>query len=90
MNSSSLFRKKNLRDTPMALPLIFEYDRPDLKCGYVPKETCQDVARLPKEWRRSELPLPQVAEPEVLRHFVNLSTLNHHVDKGFYRWAPAP
>ncbi len=69
----------------MALPLIFEYDRPDLKCGYVPKDDLpKDVARLPKEWRRGELPLPQVAEPEVLRHFINLSTLNHHVDKGFY------
>ena len=28
--------------------------------------------------------LPQVSENEVMRHFVALSTLNHHVDKGFY------
>ncbi|MBN2780733.1 MAG: aminomethyl-transferring glycine dehydrogenase subunit GcvPB, partial [Candidatus Marinimicrobia bacterium] len=28
--------------------------------------------------------LPEVSEPEVVRHYVNLSTLNHHVDKGFY------
>ena len=33
---------------------------------------------------RNDLPLPQVAEPEVIRHFINLSVLNHHVDKGFY------
>jgi glycine dehydrogenase subunit 2 len=28
--------------------------------------------------------LPELSEPEVVRHFVSLSTLNHHVDKGFY------
>ena len=28
--------------------------------------------------------LPEVSEPEVVRHFINLSTMNHHVDKGFY------
>ena len=29
-------------------------------------------------------PLPEVSEPEVIRHFVNLSSLNYHVDRGFY------
>ena len=33
---------------------------------------------------RTSLELPQVSEPEVVRHFVELSTLNHHIDKGFY------
>src|SRR5262249_35694069 len=33
---------------------------------------------------RDELALPQVTEPEVVRHFVELSTLNHHIDKGLY------
>jgi glycine dehydrogenase subunit 2 len=28
--------------------------------------------------------LPQVSEPQVARHFINLSTKNHHVDKDFY------
>ena len=28
--------------------------------------------------------LPEMSEPEVVRHFVNLSSLNFHVDKGFY------
>ncbi len=28
--------------------------------------------------------LPQVTEPEVVRHFVNLSVKNHHIDKDFY------
>ncbi|MCK4578113.1 MAG: aminomethyl-transferring glycine dehydrogenase subunit GcvPB, partial [Candidatus Marinimicrobia bacterium] len=28
--------------------------------------------------------LPEVSEPEVLRHYINLSTKNHHVDKDLY------
>ncbi len=28
--------------------------------------------------------LPEVTEPQVVRHYVNLSTKNHHVDKDFY------
>ncbi|MEA3312149.1 MAG: aminomethyl-transferring glycine dehydrogenase subunit GcvPB [candidate division WOR-3 bacterium] len=34
--------------------------------------------------RKQDALLPEVAEPELARHFVRLSTLNHHVDKGFY------
>lgn len=34
--------------------------------------------------RKEDAMLPEVAEPELARHFVYLSTLNHHVDKGFY------
>ncbi|MCF7832212.1 MAG: aminomethyl-transferring glycine dehydrogenase subunit GcvPB [Candidatus Marinimicrobia bacterium] len=40
---------------------------------------------IPKNLLRSqECGLPEISEPEVVRHFVNLSTLNHHVDKDFY------
>jgi glycine dehydrogenase subunit 2 len=28
--------------------------------------------------------LPEISEPQIIRHFVNLSTMNHHVDKNFY------
>lgn len=69
----------------MPVPLIFDLDRPELKCGYVPKSKIPaDIPSLPKELQRAELDIPQVAENEVMRHFVNLSTMNHHVDKGFY------
>ncbi len=43
-----------------------------------------DIPGPSHELLRDDLPLPQVAEPEVVRHFVNLSVLNHHVDRGFY------
>lgn len=40
---------------------------------------------IPASFLREKAPsLPEVSEPEVLRHFVRLSILNHHVDKGFY------
>ncbi|MFH1851564.1 MAG: aminomethyl-transferring glycine dehydrogenase subunit GcvPB [Candidatus Neomarinimicrobiota bacterium] len=35
-------------------------------------------------FRRSEPRLPEVSEPEVARHYIGLSTKNHHVDKDFY------
>ncbi len=40
---------------------------------------------LPPDMLRTEAaPLPELAENEVVRHFVELSSLNHHVDKSFY------
>jgi len=40
--------------------------------------------QLPGARLRASLDLPQVSEPEVVRHFIELSTLNHHIDRGFY------
>ncbi|TMQ69265.1 MAG: glycine dehydrogenase subunit 2 [Candidatus Eisenbacteria bacterium] len=40
--------------------------------------------RLPGVRLRETLRLPQVSEPEVVRHFIELSTLNHHIDRGLY------
>lgn len=41
--------------------------------------------QIPEKFLRKEKPnLPELSEPEVVRHFVNLSAMNHHVDKGFY------
>jgi glycine dehydrogenase subunit 2 len=39
---------------------------------------------LPGARLRQSLALPQVSEPEVVRHFIELSTLNHHIDRGLY------
>ncbi len=33
---------------------------------------------------RETLRFPQVSEPEVVRHFIELSILNHHIDRGLY------
>ena len=38
----------------------------------------------PELLRKSPAKLPEVSEPQVVRHYVNLSIKNHHVDKDFY------
>ena len=49
----------------------------------VPRVEAGDV--LPQNTlRKGELRLPEVSESEIVRHFVGLSVLNHHVDKDFY------
>jgi glycine dehydrogenase subunit 2 len=49
----------------------------------VPAEGAERL--LPKGRLRSEpAALPEISEPAVMRHFVNLSTLNHHIDKAIY------
>ena len=52
------------------------------KCD-VPEQKLTD--NIPNDLLRSvPANLPEVTEPQVLRHFVNLSTKNHHVDKDLY------
>ena len=76
------------RRTAMPVPLIFEISSPGrIGCGPVqadvPVKPVEDM--IPARFLRKEAPrLPEVSEGEVVRHFVNLSTMNHHIDKGFY------
>jgi len=39
---------------------------------------------LPAHWQRKELPLPEVSELDVVRHYTRLSQLNYSIDSGFY------
>jgi len=67
--------------------LIFEYSRPEQEGVALPPVATgfQTDQLLPVSClRKTELRLPEVSEPEVIRHFTNLSNLNHHVDKDFY------
>ncbi|MGQ9664966.1 MAG: aminomethyl-transferring glycine dehydrogenase subunit GcvPB [bacterium] len=66
------------------MELIFEISKPGRK-GYSLPELKMPVVDIPEKFRRRQPALlPEVSEPEIMRHFINLSTLNHHVDKGFY------
>ena len=66
--------------------LIFELSKPG-RSGYSLPE-CEfpvsDVAVPQALARESELPLPQVSEVDVVRHYTNLSQMNFGVDTGFY------
>ncbi|MFX0144726.1 MAG: aminomethyl-transferring glycine dehydrogenase subunit GcvPB, partial [Candidatus Hodarchaeota archaeon] len=39
---------------------------------------------LPKTMQRKELPIPNIPEVEIVRHFINLSNINYGVDTGIY------
>src|SRR5215212_4302832 len=70
---------------PRLQPSLFELSKPGRRQDKVPHPPADALDRIPGEHRR-ELPaaLPEVGEPETVRHFVNLSQLNHAVDTGFY------
>ncbi|HKD32251.1 MAG TPA: aminomethyl-transferring glycine dehydrogenase subunit GcvPB [Gaiellaceae bacterium] len=66
------------------MKLIFEKSRPGRRAGR-PPATDLPIPEVPAELRRSEPPrLPEIAEPDLLRHFTELSTRNFGIDTGFY------
>jgi len=52
------------------------------KCDVPEKELNELIPE--KYLRKNPAELPEVSEPELVRHFVNLSSKNHHVDKDLY------
>ena len=66
--------------------LIFDLSKPG-RSGYsLPENTWGVTAdALPEDLRRkTPAGLPQVSEPDVVRHYTNLSQMNFGVDTGFY------
>ncbi len=68
--------------------LIYEKSVPG-RTGYTLPKTHRSeseiLASIPAKFRRSsDAALPEISEPEAMRHFVGLSVKNHHIDKGFY------
>jgi len=65
--------------------LIFEKSQPGRRGGSPPRHDNLPHVDVPEELRRSEPPrLPELSEPEILRHFTALSTRNFGIDTGFY------
>jgi glycine cleavage system P protein (glycine dehydrogenase) subunit 2 len=64
--------------------LVYERSRPGRRAGRVP-ETGVEAAEVPAELRRARPPrLPEIAEPDLVRHFTELSTRTFGIDTGFY------
>jgi glycine dehydrogenase subunit 2 len=64
--------------------LIFEKSQAGRRAGTLPKHDLPP-AELPDELRRSTPPrLPELAEPEIVRHFTALADRTFGVDTGFY------
>lgn len=69
-------------------PLIFERSKAGRR-GYLPPRLdvpeTEPKETIPQALLRDNLPeLPEVAEGDIVRHYVNLSHRNHSVDSGFY------
>jgi glycine dehydrogenase subunit 2 len=67
----------------MTEPLLSEISRPGRCAVRLPR---LDVprAKLPEGLVRADLPLPEVSEPDLVRHYTRLSQLNYAVDIGLY------
>jgi glycine dehydrogenase subunit 2 len=65
---------------------IFEKGRAGRRAFVAPElDVPQKDGLLPERFRRTEPPrLPEVSEPEIVRHYVNLSKRNFDLDSGFY------
>ena len=66
----------------MNQPILFEISQPGLFNDYLPP---LDVATSPLPFEpRAELPLPEIDEHSLVRHFTRLSQLNFSIDTHFY------
>jgi glycine dehydrogenase subunit 2 len=64
--------------------LIYEKSQPGRRAATLPSYGLPR-AEVPEELRRRRPPrLPEIAEPDLVRHFTELSTRNFGVDTGFY------
>src|SRR3990172_8473780 len=71
------------RRRPMLEPLIYDLSAPGRPGVQLPSPDVP-LTELPAGMTRSDLPLPELSELDVVRHFVRLSQLNHAIDVGFY------
>jgi glycine cleavage system P protein (glycine dehydrogenase) subunit 2 len=66
------------------MKLIFEKSQAGRRGGELPRPDVP-TPEVPPELKRDRPPrLPELAEPEILRHFTELSTRNFGIDTGFY------
>ncbi len=69
-------------------PLLFESSRPGRSTAVLPGPDVPDAPLddlIPPEHRAAEPPpIPELGELDVVRHYVNLSTLNMSIDSNFY------
>ncbi len=64
-------------------PTLFDLSSPGRK-GVTFPDPDVPRAKLPESLLRADLPLPELAEVDVVRHYIHLSKFNYSVDDGFY------
>ena len=67
------------------MKLIYEKSQAGRRAASLPRYDGLSRAEVPDELRREEPPrLPEVAEPELVRHFAELASRTFGIDSGFY------
>ncbi len=69
------------------IQLIFEKEMDNEFNNFVPEMDIDEIdinKILPKSHQRIDLPIPNISEVEIVRHFINLSNRNYGVDTGIY------
>lgn len=67
------------------MELIFERSKAGRRGVRMPEKDVPSSVKLPHKFKRaSDAELPEISEPEVIRHFTGLSKLNFGVDSNFY------
>ena len=67
----------------MTEPTIYEISSPG-RTGVKFQNSDVPEFEVPKEFLREQLPMPEVSEIDVIRHFTRLSQLNYCIDTGLY------
>ncbi len=67
----------------MSEPTLYEISSPG-RLGVKFPEPDVPVAVIPENLLRKDLPMPELSELDVVRHFTHLSKLNYSIDGGFY------
>ena len=67
----------------MTEPTIYEISSPGRTGVNYPLSDVPE-AKVPQEFLRQDLPMPEVSEIDVIRHFTRLSKLNYSIDSGYY------
>ncbi|MCL4261049.1 MAG: aminomethyl-transferring glycine dehydrogenase subunit GcvPB, partial [Anaerolineales bacterium] len=65
-------------------PTVFDLSSPGRVGVRMPASDVPAMEAPPPHLLRSELPLPELAEADVVRHYTRLSSFNYSVDGGFY------
>src|SRR5918995_2519638 len=65
-------------------PTLFDLSSPGRTGVAMPASDVPETALPPQELLRTDLPLPELAEVDVVRHYMHLSKFNYSVDSGFY------
>jgi glycine dehydrogenase subunit 2 len=67
------------------MKLIYEKSQPGRRAATLPRHDDLPPPDVPEDLRREEPPrLPEIAEPELVRHFAELASRTFGIDTGFY------